>query len=82
MFADGEGVHAPKQDTDLCAFHVHPVKRWVRHDHQLESPDVPKSWTLTLESDIETLICTWKKDGVFCKSKSGSAGETASSTCP
>ncbi len=73
VFADGKQLLAPKQDTDLCAFHVHPVKRWVDADgHELESPDVPKSWTLTLESDIETLICTWKKDDVFCKSKADS----------
>ncbi len=76
VFADGKQLLAPKQDTDLCAFHVEPVKRWVDADgHELESPDVPKSWTLTLESDIETLICTWHKDGVFCKSKGGSAAE-------
>jgi hypothetical protein len=70
VFADGKQLLAPKQDADLCAFHVHPAKRWIDADgHELESPDVPKSWTLTLDSDIETLICTWKKNDVFCRSK-------------
>ena len=70
VHADGKQLLAPKQDTDLCVFHVQPVKRWVDADgHELESPDVPNSWTLTLESDIETLVCTWKKNDVFCKSK-------------
>ena len=32
VFADGKQLLAPKQDADLCAFHVHPVKRWVDAD--------------------------------------------------
>ena len=27
----------------------------------LTSPDVPKGWTLTLTSDLETVTCTWTK---------------------
>jgi hypothetical protein len=70
VYVGGKQQLAPKQDADLCVFHVQPVKRWVDADgHELESPDVPKFWKLTLESDIETLICTWKKDSVFCRSK-------------
>ncbi len=30
---------------------------------------MPKGWKLTLDSDLETLICTWKKDALSCKSK-------------
>ncbi len=67
VYVDGKQILAPKQDDDPCAFHVRPVKRWVDADgHELESPDVPKSWKLTLESDAETLTCTWKKGDISC----------------
>ncbi len=68
VYVDGKQILAPKQDADLCAFHVRPVKLWVDADgHELESPDVPKSWTLTVESEVDTLTCTWKKGDLSCK---------------
>ena len=70
VYVDGKQQLAPKQDTDLCAFHVRPVKEWVDADgDELDSPDVPEDWKLTLVGEIETLVCRWKNDGLFCKSK-------------
>ena len=67
VFVNGKQLLAPKQDADLCAFHVRPVKRVDADGHELESPDVPKSWTLTVETKVDTLTCTWKKGDLSCK---------------
>ncbi len=68
VYVDGKQILAPKQDADLCAFHVRPVKRWVDADgHELGSPDVPTSWTLTLENEVDAVSCTWKKGDLSCK---------------
>ena len=61
--------YSPRSRTPICAaFHVRPVKRWVDADgHELGSPDVLSSWTLTLENEVDAVSCTWKKGDLSCK---------------
>ncbi len=70
LFVDGKQQVAKAQNGKACVFHVQPVKRWVdASGADLAAPVVPKGWKLTLDSDLETVTCTWKKSALSCTSK-------------
>ena len=70
IFVDGKQQASKAQNGKACVFHVQPVKRWVdASGADLAAPVVPKGWKLTLDSDLETLTCTWKKAALSCTSK-------------
>ena len=70
LFVDGKQQASRAQNDKECVLHVQPVKQWLdASGAALTSPTVPKGWKLTLDSDLETLTCTWKKDALSCASK-------------
>ncbi len=70
LFVDGKQQASRAQNDRECVLHVQPVKQWLdASGAALTSPTVPKGWKLTLDSDLETLTCTWKKDALSCASK-------------